>query len=183
MSTLIDKFHKQKNALNNNRADIDEMRGFYPVDIMQEMASGTDRGVMSIAVLLVESMLRSLYLSDPDAPTEAELAMVGKGGPLEGRHSLLDHLLINGFLGAETASAVAALFDCNDARLHWADMARFDASMIERLGPFLNFSYEEPIELPDKIDETNVRELFEFSLGQLLDRIFDHIANRDAGLE
>jgi len=164
--------------------EADEMDGFFAYDIVMESQNGTVRGMIGLALGVIEDLLRDLVVSDPLPPRPEVAALIAPGGPLDGRQALLDHLAANSFIGAATRAAVQALFDTAREHCGYADLAKFDDQTIAALRPYLTyFAADDVLTDPRALAPDSIHDDFVDAFNSLTSTLLDHISNRQRGLE
>ena len=183
MSSLsIDEIERRTSDMAVGPAD--EMSGFFAYDVLVESQQGTARGLMGLAVSVIESMLRDLLISDPMSPLPEIAALIKPGGALDGRQALLTHLFENSFFGSATCNAVQALFTCDRERFGYGSLPSFESETIRALTPFLTCTSPDDIDtLPRSLTPESARDDFFSAFNSLTSILIEHIGNRQKGLE
>ncbi|MBC7623421.1 MAG: hypothetical protein H7232_08550 [Aeromicrobium sp.] len=126
----------------------DQMKGSFWGDVAREAASGSDRGLVQTAATTLESLLKSLLVSDPGPVDPAMRALINPGGPLCHRNDLVDYLEKNGFIGDKPSlAAIRSLFACADIFFQW-DGGDLDDGAIATLNPLFSYFQDPDIQSP-----------------------------------
>ena len=156
----------------------DHMKGSFWGDVAREAAAGSDRGLVQTAATTIESLLKSLLLSDPGAVDPAMQALINPGGSLCHRNALVDHLELNRFIGDQPLLAsIRSLFACADKYFQW-DGGMLDDDAMAALTPLFSYFQDPEIRSP----RDGGRNSIYWGWWELTGAIIDRISDRESGL-
>lgn len=156
----------------------DHMKGSFWGDVAREAASGSDRGLVQTAATTIESLLKSLLVSDPGAINPATQALIDPGGRLCHRNDLVDFLAKNMFIGdQQLLAAIRSLFACADTYFQW-DGGDLNDDAIAALKPLVSYLQDPNLPTPRE----GVRASLYWGWWEITGGIIDRISDRESGL-